>query len=240
MKKKNVVYQNLAAEIRRSIMSGLLKPGDRIPGEFDLVREHGISRTTARLAIQELERSSLVYRRRGSGTFVCANSGNAPVRRSVFSDFVRERSGTIGREVLSVRWSEASGELASALDIPPNSAVLEFRRLDRLEGRPMAFDDGWISGPCAHHLGREDLAVLEFYEHWQRKQEICISRSEFELWADAASEEQSGILGVPIGFPVLIERSDVLVENGGGARFRTCYRSDLYRFKRTFFHNPSK
>lgn len=50
-----------------------LRPGDYLPSERDLSERYGLSRTTVRLALQELERLGLVVRQRGRGT-MCATA----------------------------------------------------------------------------------------------------------------------------------------------------------------------
>ncbi len=50
--------------------AGRYKPGDLLPSENQLSQSIGVARNTIRQAISELEKEGLVYRVRGSGTFV--------------------------------------------------------------------------------------------------------------------------------------------------------------------------
>ena len=50
------------------------RPGDLMPTERALTERYGNSRTTVRLALQELERLGLVIRQHGRGTFVADRS----------------------------------------------------------------------------------------------------------------------------------------------------------------------
>ncbi|MCK5844997.1 MAG: GntR family transcriptional regulator [Victivallales bacterium] len=232
-KKRQPEYRRLAFKLKKDIFEGRLKSGDKLPGEFELAETHGLSRTTARLAVRELESESLVYRRRGSGTFV----RNTTVLSSPFSMFARTKADGMVRRVLTQQWIEADNELASILGIPLGSALFAFRRLDVLEGVPVAFDDGWIVGAYAHRLGREDLEVLEFWEHWQREQNLVVLKSDLEIGAEKAGDERAGILKVPPDSPVLVEYSNAFTAEGGACRFVTCYRHDAYRYRRVFHYN---
>jgi len=70
IKKANVgdqVYQQL----RKQILDGEWKPGEKIPSENALIAMMGVSRGTVRQAIQRLAGENLVETRRGEGSFVC-------------------------------------------------------------------------------------------------------------------------------------------------------------------------
>jgi GntR family transcriptional regulator len=54
------LYRKIAGELREQIISGTLKPGDRLPTEPQLVEQHGVSRNTVRLATGLLVNEGLV------------------------------------------------------------------------------------------------------------------------------------------------------------------------------------
>lgn len=58
---------DIAAQIRAAIFEGRLVPGQRLDTEKELARKFGVSRTTARDAIRNLEASGLVRVRVGAG-----------------------------------------------------------------------------------------------------------------------------------------------------------------------------
>lgn len=64
------LYHQLAQALTAAIRSGTLRPGDRLPSEPELARQHGIGRPTVRQATDVLVRRGLLERRRGSGTYV--------------------------------------------------------------------------------------------------------------------------------------------------------------------------
>ncbi len=61
-------YEEIANHLRRLVAE--LHPGDLLPSETELSRQFGVSRMTARHAVQVLEREHLLHRRKGRGTFV--------------------------------------------------------------------------------------------------------------------------------------------------------------------------
>ena len=65
-------YVQVAMQLRRSIMSGTLLPGDRLPTEPEICALFGVSRSTVREALRMLTSQDLVKTARGphGGTFV--------------------------------------------------------------------------------------------------------------------------------------------------------------------------
>src|SRR3954452_13463484 len=63
-------HERLRAYLLKELSGGRLKPGDALPTEVALAASAEVSRNTVRHALAELERSGLIRRVRGSGTFV--------------------------------------------------------------------------------------------------------------------------------------------------------------------------
>ena len=61
------LYFQIEQDLASSIATGALAPGRQLPSEEELVQKYGVSRTTVRKAIQELERLELIEIRRGKG-----------------------------------------------------------------------------------------------------------------------------------------------------------------------------
>lgn len=62
--------QRILSTLSSDLLAGQLQPNAPLPGEHDLSRRFGASRTTIRLVLQELEHQGLIYRIQGKGTFV--------------------------------------------------------------------------------------------------------------------------------------------------------------------------
>jgi GntR family transcriptional regulator, arabinose operon transcriptional repressor len=63
-------YQQVFDSLRREILSGRYRPGEKLPSEADLVKRFGASRITIGRAVRELREQDLIDRRAGSGTYV--------------------------------------------------------------------------------------------------------------------------------------------------------------------------
>ncbi|MCI5078475.1 FadR/GntR family transcriptional regulator [Oricola sp.] len=74
----------VCAQIETLVLEGVLRVGDKLPGERELARQFDVSRPVLREAIKDLESRGLVVTRHGGGTFV------ADVIGDVFSPIMLE------------------------------------------------------------------------------------------------------------------------------------------------------
>ena len=68
------IYLQLMERIQHDIISGVYKPGDKLPSVRDLAVEAAVNPNTMQKALSELERCGLVYSLRTSGRFITDNT----------------------------------------------------------------------------------------------------------------------------------------------------------------------
>lgn len=147
-------YQRIANALKAAIRSGEYGPGDRVPGENDLMATYEVARMTARQALGVLQSEGLVEARKGAGVFVRAfrirrrrgiqrlaqeqwGSG-----RSVWSADVDDRQPVVDQ--IEVSEQEADGRIADALGISPGARVWVRSRRFVLEGKPVLFATSYL------------------------------------------------------------------------------------------------
>jgi GntR family transcriptional regulator len=90
------IYRQIADEVQRTIVVGILKPDDSLPAVRQLAATLKVNPNTIQHAYQLLEREGVVYVRRGRGTFVAAgalsSSAHDRRRRSLLARQVAERA----------------------------------------------------------------------------------------------------------------------------------------------------
>jgi GntR family transcriptional regulator, transcriptional repressor for pyruvate dehydrogenase complex len=77
--RKTRVFEDVARQIQRLIVDGVLKPGELLPPERQLAEQFGVSRTSVRDAIRALELTGLVIARHGEGNVVADVSADTLV-----------------------------------------------------------------------------------------------------------------------------------------------------------------
>jgi GntR family transcriptional regulator len=71
-------YVQIVQQVRQALLSGILRPGDRLPTVKEVVGELAINPNTVLKAYRELEHQGLVEGRQGVGTFVLRRPDGPP------------------------------------------------------------------------------------------------------------------------------------------------------------------
>lgn len=70
------LYMIILEDLKEKIRSGEYSPDQQLPTEVELAEKSGVSRITSKRALIELEREGLIYRKRGSGSYVKRQEGS--------------------------------------------------------------------------------------------------------------------------------------------------------------------
>ena len=97
------LYLEVAAEVRRSIAEGEVKPGQRLPPARDLAAVAGVNQNTMFRALRHLREEGLLEFRRGRGIVVTGTPerGAVVLRARELLDFAR-RQGFDSDEVVGI------------------------------------------------------------------------------------------------------------------------------------------
>ncbi len=64
------IYLQIIKEMTLRILSGVIKPGDKLPSVRELATQFGVNPNTMQRAMTEMEREGLVYTERTNGRFL--------------------------------------------------------------------------------------------------------------------------------------------------------------------------
>ena len=74
------IYRQIVNQVKYLVASGLLEPGEELPPIRTLALQLTVTPNTVVKAYDELERSGVVHKRRGSGTFVSEGRPQLAIR----------------------------------------------------------------------------------------------------------------------------------------------------------------
>lgn len=200
---KRPLYIQVRDQLIERIRTGVWKPAQLIPNEFEIAREFGVSQGTARKAVAALAELNLVVRRQGLGTFVIEHTP-AHVLFRFFYIFDDKHTQVIpesrtARPVLG----RANATERTELRLGKNARVFRISRLRTRNGKPFITET--ISVPEALFPGladREDVPNT-LYDLYQKAYRILVLRADERITAVAADQPTAKALGIATGTPLL-------------------------------------
>jgi GntR family transcriptional regulator len=208
-------YQRIATELRAAIETGEYGPGERLPGENDLMAVHGVARMTARQALGVLQAEGLVEARKGAGVFV---RDVRPIRRRGIERLARAKRGE-GRSVwesdaaglelvvdsVEVAEEDATPVIAGILDLAEEARVCVRRRRYILDGKLVLLSTSYlaadlISGTRITQLDTGPGGLYARLEELGRKP----VRFREEIRSRMPTRDEAERLALPSGVPVVL------------------------------------
>ena len=227
-------YRLVADTLAASISSGKLRPGDRVPSERVIAQRHGLSRMTARQAVELLVRRGLVYRRPGSGTYVApARVEHTLQHFAGFSEQMRAQGIEPGGRVLAVRLlnGDADAEVMDALRLRNGDRCWCVRRVRFGDGEPLVVEESHIPAKLFPGLDRHDLAGSSLYDLMSAGYGVRPVRAHETIEPTACEPDEARHLATRAGAPaIVVTRIAFDDENRAVEYARDVYRGDRTRF----------
>lgn len=138
----------LRTSILAMIQEDALSLGDKLPSEKVMSERFHVSRPTLREALKLLERDSVIEAQQGKGRFVSAGAmltiARPITKFESVSEMVRSHGYSAKTRILGFSTVPASEEVATALDLDPDSPVLRVERLRHASDEPLVYSVDWI------------------------------------------------------------------------------------------------
>ena len=202
MKKRNdkrPIYYQLV-EILRSKIENEMTPNDKMLSERGICEQYGVSRTTVRLAMAELEHMGYIYKRHGKGTFVAAlnkNSQNLMDSYS-FTDHMKEQGKNPSTKVLSFETLESTNYFAENLGISPGEKMIKITRLRLADELPMMLERTYLPMKSFSGLTEDMVTKKPLYEIFRENYSEIIKVADEEFSAGLLSDREAQLLEVPV------------------------------------------
>lgn len=215
------------------ILSGELRPGDQIPTEADLITHFGVSRTTVRRALQDIENAGLIRRQAGRGTFVTIPRLNQELRRVTgFVEDMDKHGLRASAQLITAELVEASQRVADALKVPLGSEVAHIDRVRLGNGQPISVDVSYLVRDVGDVVMQHDLATNPIYSIIEDVIGEPLSYADYAIEATVADTLLARLLDVAAGSPILdIERTTYGSADRALMYENLYYRADRIRYR---------
>ena len=222
-------YLQLAGLMRGEIDGGVLQVNDRLPGEREICKRFGVSRTTVRHALEELERMGYVRPDPTRGWFVTPFV--EPNALLGFTDLADERGLDAASRVLTCLAREATLEEGDALGAPPGAKVLELERVRLLGGVPVGIQRAVAAAWLAPSLVAQDYVADSLYRAF-RSDGVLPARADYDVRAGTIDAKRAKLLDVPTGASVLLIKATTWDEAGRRIEVSEgTFAGERYRFR---------
>ncbi|MDP9495599.1 MAG: GntR family transcriptional regulator [Actinomycetota bacterium] len=231
-------YEEIASDLRSLIAAAA--PGDRLPSDAELCEKYGVSRMTARQAVQAVAADGLVDRRRGAGTFVRPQSVLRELGSPLsFTESMRRRGMTASSRIL--KWAEIqpSDQERSALGLRSGEPARVLERLRLADDLPMAIERAVMPASLAASL-EGDLEQGSLHAAFEQ-----VGRIPTEAFAEVSArhptKRQRQLLELPASGILLCELRTISDQEGLPLeRTETFYASSRYTFRAVLVRNDGR
>jgi len=222
------LWMQLESELRRRLDLGHFR--ERFPTDRELMDVYGVSRHTARHAVNRLGADGIVRRSRGVGTSVDYQRVEQSLG-SLYSLFqVVEETGVSqhSRVLLLERTTDAMA--AAQLGLEPGSELIVLARIRFAGDEPLAIDRVWLPADLAAPLLDLDFSKTSLYDELERTVGRRPSAGWERIRAVVPEPEERELLGIDSSEAVLcIHRLGVCLDRPVEWR-TTLIRGDRFGF----------
>ena len=225
------LYYQLKEILSQRILRNDWGVGERLPTEFELCEEYGVSRITVRQALAGLEKEGLIVRKQGLGTFVSIPQIEQNLASFYsFSAEFRKRGLKPSNQVVEFSVIPADAKMRRVFGLEGSSSVYAFKRLRLANEIPIVIEWTYLPADLFSGLTREELAESSLYEIMNARFGVIANSAQENFGAVVLKKDEAEVFGLEVGAPALdLERTAY-----SGARCveytRGLIRGDKFRF----------
>ncbi len=206
------LYLSVKDEIVELIAKGELKPGDKLPSEYELAKKLGVSRMTLRESLRALEEEGLVARKQGVGTFVKARSQRIKSILDInygVSEMITNMGFRPGTQENKVEEVMADAHLAKTLNIAEGAKVITIERVRTADKIPVVYSLDMIPDSIVPDIKDIQNFYGSVYDYLEQKCHVILSSSMARLFPTKAVRKLANKLNIKISSPLfLLEQTD--------------------------------
>lgn len=198
------IYFQLAEILREKILTGSLRPGEKLPSETDLVDTYEVSPMTVRRAINLLAAQDIISTAPGRGTFV------KEVQLESAAFYLRDlhdlfnNTGATQVKLIGARFINADERIAAKLQIRLGERAIYIRRLLTVDGRPAYYHRGYLVYDPTRPVLESEFEVTDLKGLFHTQGNALIKGGDLNLEATYLTAEDVSVLQLPGPMPGML------------------------------------
>lgn len=204
-------------ELEKLIKERKIKPDEQLPSEEALTKMFGVSRSTVREALGQLETHGLIFKKHGLGTFVTHPAGKGFLggleRMEPFREIARRAGKTSQVVERQVSQINPDKELASSIGIEEDSKLIRVEIIEAINSVHTMYLIDYIKDSYGdvERLSQYEGSVITYLVKEVRPP---LTNTRAEIFAVGADEIVASKLHIPTGKPIQYQVETYYTGNG--------------------------
>lgn len=193
------LYRQLQTLLKDQMTNGRLEPNTRLPSERELCEKYGVSRTTVRQALQEMEHEGLVESVPGRGTFVIEPLLSLHTRVSLrgFTSDMKRKGLRISNVLLDASLCDSPDEeVVRAMQLSPTDEIICLERLRLVNDSPLALHMVHLNHRLCPGILDYNLAQESLFRLLREEYGLTLAMAHEDAYATLASEREIELLSL--------------------------------------------
>lgn len=212
------VYRTVMSDIKQNILHNNYE-GMRLPDERSLAEHYQVSRSSMKRALGLLAEQGIVFKKRGSGTFInpLYLKNRALFRYEGSNLGITDSFKVPGKKqrirLLEFHVIEASPEIAQDLFLNRHDFVYEFKRLRLLDEQPFMIETGYLPIKIVPEL-KAEILQRSLFNYLEDKQNKTVTKSFLNITVAPSSKEDQTQMRLKTTEPVGIMEGIFFLDDG--------------------------
>lgn len=202
------LYAQLRDEVKRQILDGTFKPGDRIPTEEEICNQYKISRSVIKQAFTELVKDGYLERNTRNGTIVKDNQHTGFFKEiQSYNDETRRAGHKPKTVILSSNIIPATSSVAGELKITVGDPVIHIERLRSRDDLIIYYVDAYYNPVYLPKFNNYITDNCSFYDKMLEVYDIKVCTAHRTFEAISCDKKLANILKVKAHSAIMYVKS---------------------------------
>ena len=228
---KQTAYKKVYSILKQEIREGKYETGKLLPPEHFFESRFDVSRTTVRKALELLSRDGYVDSQQGRGTivldFMAVQRLNA---LTSITETLKNKGYDVNTKGMHIDMIEAGSKVASALLIKEGENVVRIQRVQCVNEQPVAIMTNYILRELVPGIEAHSGSFTSLYEFLENQYHLVLTNAIEHLSASVTDFSEAQILGVTVGWPLLISERITYSDNKPVEYAHTRILGDKYKY----------